>query len=266
MKITHTTIAIALVASTMACTKDVQKPTLFLAGDSTMADKDELTASPERGWGQVFPTYIDTARLCLQNHARNGRSTKSFIDEGRWDTLTARIKPGDFVIIQFGHNDQKSEDPTRYADPDSYRDNLTRMVRDVRDRQATPILATPVVRRAFAGDSCLNTLEDYPEVMRQTARLLGVDLIDMNALSEEWLRGVGEEASKAYYMHVPPGVWSKFPDGKTDDTHFCEAGALVMAGLAARAIRELPVSPLDSYLLPAPAPAPIYTLPTQGLP
>ncbi len=266
MKLIKLSAVCMIMASMAACTGTVQKSTLFLAGDSTMADKDELEASPERGWGQVFPTFLDTSRICLQNHARNGRSTKSFIDEGRWNNLTARIKPGDFVIIQFGHNDQKKNDSTRYSDLEAYKANLSRMVQDVRDRQAMPILATSVVRRYFVNDTCWNTLEGYPEAMRETARELDVALIDMNALSGEWLQQVGEEASKDYYMHVQPGTWSKFPDGKMDDTHFNEAGALVMAGLAAQAIRELPVKPLDSYLLPEPVAEPVYTVPVQGLP
>lgn len=266
MKLIKLSVVCMIMASMAACTGTVQKPTLFLAGDSTMADKDELEASPERGWGQVFPTFLDTSRICVQNHARNGRSTKSFIDEGRWDNLTARIKPGDFVIIQFGHNDQKKNDSTRYSDLEAYKANLSHMVQDVRDRQAMPILATSVVRRYFVNDTCRNTLEGYPEAMRETARELDVALIDMNALSGEWLQQVGEEASKDYYMHVQPGTWSKFPDGKTDDTHFNEAGALVMAGLAAQAIRELPLKPLDSYLLPEPAAKPVYTVPVSELP
>ena len=262
MKIIKLSVVCMVMACMAACTARVQKPTLFLAGDSTMADKDELEASPERGWGQVFPTFLDTSRICVQNHARNGRSTKSFINEGRWDTLAARIKPGDFVIIQFGHNDQKLNDSTRYSDLDAYKANLTRMVNDVRQRQAQPVLATSVVRRAFTdGGQCQNTLEGYPEAMRQTAAGLNVPLLDMNQMSAQWLEQTGEEASKNYYMHVQPGTWSKFPDGKVDDTHFNEAGALVMAGMAAQAIRDAGITALVGCLLPDPAAQPIYTTP-----
>ena len=113
------------------CISAGKRPTtLFLAGDSTMADKTELKESPERGWGQVLPTYF-TEKLAIENHAKNGRSTRSFITEGRWDTLISRVQKGDIVIIQFGHNDAKKEDNTRYADTTVYRYNLMRMVHAV---------------------------------------------------------------------------------------------------------------------------------------
>ncbi|MBP7141823.1 MAG: hypothetical protein KBA71_07935 [Opitutaceae bacterium] len=92
-------------------------PTLYLIGDSTMADKPEEPPNPERGWDQALPRWLDLNQVRVANHAVNGRSTKSFLDEGRWAKVIAVLRPGDFVIIQFGHNDEKEKNPDRYADP-----------------------------------------------------------------------------------------------------------------------------------------------------
>lgn len=114
-----------------------RQKTLFMVGDSTMADKTELDISPERGWGQLFPTYL-TSDIRVENHAMNGRSTKSFVDEGRWDSVLVRMHKGDILIMQFGHNDAKVSDPVRYASVEDYEKNLVRMTRQAqaKDRKS----------------------------------------------------------------------------------------------------------------------------------
>lgn len=222
--------------------------TLFMAGDSTMADKEELVESPERGWGQLFPTYIKE-KLHIENHARNGRSTRSFITEGRWDDLISRVQKGDIVLIQFGHNDEKSEDSRRYADTTVYRYNLIRMVHDVREKGATPILATPIARREFNEQGELTDRHGaYPDVVRQLAKDLSVDMIDLHKTSTELIKELGPERSKELFMNVPAGVYSKFPDGKIDNTHLTEKGALVIGEMAADAIKNQKIKPLKKYL------------------
>ena len=231
------------------CISAGKRPTtLFLAGDSTMADKTELKESPERGWGQVLPTYF-TEKLAIENHAKNGRSTRSFITEGRWDTLISRVQKGDIVIIQFGHKDAKKEDNTRYADTTVYRYNLMRMVHDVRMKKATPILATPIVRREFDENGTLKDRHgNYPNVVRQLAKDLDVQLIDMHQYSMELIKNLGPAKSKELYMNVPAGVYSKFPEGKIDNTHLTEKGALEIAQLAAKTIEKQKIHPLKKYL------------------
>ena len=129
-------------------------PRLFMAGDSTMADKP--LDLPERGWGMVLPRYFKDPAV-VRNHAVNGRSTKSFIDEGRWQAVVEQLREDDVVIVQFGHNDEKREDPARYTDPETtFRDNLRRFVSDVRARKASAILATPVARRKFDASGALD--------------------------------------------------------------------------------------------------------------
>lgn len=235
--------------------------TLFLAGDSTCADKTELDASPERGWGQVFPTYLNGKKIRVENHAKNGRSTKSFIDEGRWDDLLAHVQSGDIVIIQFGHNDEKSADSTRYSDINQYKANLRKMVLDVQLHKATPILATSIVRRNFVDGVLHETHGAYPDAVRELAKEMQVQLLDMHALSKEQVTEWGDEESKKYYMHVAPGTWSKFPDGKIDDTHLNEAGALAMADLVVKAVKTGNVQPLCKYVHERKAAdKPIYTV------
>ena len=208
--------------------------TLHLMGDSTMAEKDLSGGNPERGWGMMLPNFLD-GQIGVINYAQNGRSTKSFIDKGLWDRVCAAVAPGDYVLIQFGHNDQKESDPSRYAAPwGTYQDNLRRFVDGVRERGGVPVLMTPVARRWFR-QGVLDTAchGDYPAAMKAVAAEKGVLLIDMEAATQAWLTALGDEASQPYYMHLPAGKYPCCPDGKTDDTHTVAAGARVLARMAA---------------------------------
>ncbi|MDY7094844.1 MAG: pectinesterase family protein [Acidobacteriota bacterium] len=222
-------------------------PTVFLIGDSTLADKPDLTL-PERGWGQLFRQLIRPP-LRLENHAVNGRSTKSFRDEGRWDGVLEALSPGDWVILQFGHNDQKSQDPTRFTEPDGeYRTNLQRFVRETRSRGAHPILATPVVRRRFDDSGKFyDTHSDYPRVVREVAREEGVPLLELEDATRALVENAGPEGSQSLYLHFEPGEHPLLPEGLHDDTHFSELGARRVAELAAREIARLQL-PLAKYL------------------
>lgn len=226
-------------------------PRIYLAGDSTMANKP--LDLPERGWGMALGDFLVDPAM-VQNHAMNGRSTKSFIDEGRWEKITAALRPGDFVIIQFAHNDEKKEDPKRYADPaTTFRDNLRRFIRETRAKEATPVLATPVCRRKFdAAGKLVDTHGAYPEAVRAVAREEQVALLDLTVATAAWLQTAGDEPSKQFFMWIAPGAHPKIPDGRKDDTHFVAAGAEAVAGLAVRAIREQKL-PLARWLKPAPA-------------
>jgi DNA sulfur modification protein DndE len=213
-------------------------PRLFMAGDSTMADKPPDL--PERGWGMVLPRFFRDPAI-VRNHAVNGRSTKSFIDEGRWQAIVDELREGDVVIIQFGHNDEKKEDPTRYADPaTTFRENLRRFVSDVRSRRASPILATPVARRKFDASGRLTaTHGEYPDAIRAVAADAKVPLLDLERSTSTWLQEVGDEPSKRFFMWIEPGKYPGLPDGRQDDTHFVEAGALHVAELAIAEMRTL---------------------------
>ena len=221
-------------------------PQLFLAGDSTMADKP--LDLPERGWGQLLPRLFSDPTL-VHNHAVNGRSTKSFINEGRWDAIVRELKPGDFVIIQFGHNDEKIENPNVGTDvKTTFRDNLRRFIRETRAKEATPILATPVARRKFDSAGKLTpTHGEYPAAIRAVANEEKTPLLELEGATEAWLRAAGDEPSKKFFMWIEPGKFAKLPDGRKDDTHFVEAGALHVAELAVAQLRDTSL-PLKHWL------------------
>ncbi|MCQ2341481.1 MAG: rhamnogalacturonan acetylesterase [Paludibacteraceae bacterium] len=236
-----------------------KKPvTMFMVGDSTMADKTELDISPERGWGQLLPTYLK-GRIVVQNHAMNGRSTKSFVDEGRWAEVLRRAHKGDIVVLQFGHNDAKVSDPKRYASVEDYTRNLTRMINEAQAQQLHVILCTPVCRRYFKKGEFYLHHGDYPKAAREVAQATNVPLIDMEQLTQEWLIGLGDEASKAYFMNVPAGECIKFPEGKTDNTHYRENGAMAAAGIFVQALAKANIKWVKPYLNYRPNAKPVYS-------
>ncbi|MCX6132817.1 MAG: rhamnogalacturonan acetylesterase [Ignavibacteriales bacterium] len=222
---------------------------VFLIGDSTMADKPVI-GTAERGWGQVFPLFFGDDVL-IENHARNGRSTKSFIAEGRWQTVCEKLKPGDWVFIQFGHNDPKKEDTSRYAEPRTdYKKNLLRFVNETRSKGAHPILLTPVSRRKFDKEGKLvDTHGEYPGIVREVAADEKVPLIDLHKKSMQLIQKMGPDESRKDFLWVKPGFLSAYPAGKEDDTHFTESGALKIARLIADDLQELKL-PLSKSLRP----------------
>ena len=209
-------------------------PTLHLIGDSTMADKPKQPANPETGWGQALPTLLKAEVGRVVNYAMNGRSTKSFIDEGRWTKVVAALQPGDFVIIQFGHNDEKADKPAVYAAPrGAYQDNLRRFVREARAHGAIPLLATPVARRKWnERGELVDTHGDYPAALRAVAAAENVPLLELSGLTSELERGHGVEGSKRLHLHYAGGVYARWPEAVKDDTHFSEYGAARVAALA----------------------------------
>ena len=205
---------------------DKEVVTLHLMGDSTMADKDISGLNPERGWGMVFENFFDSS-VKVKNYARNGRSTKSFIDEGLWDEVKANMKSGDYLFIEFGHNDQKKDKEKVYASAwGAYQDNLRMFISTARSMGVTPVLLTSVARRHFK-DGVLDetTLGDYPQACREVARETGTVLIDMEKATIDWLRKAGDEASREYFMWVEPGVCPAIPQGRQDNTHSNARGA-----------------------------------------
>lgn len=212
--------------------------TIYMVGDSTMADKPYKNGNPEKGWGQVFPLYFKEG-ISIENHAKNGRSSKSFIDEGLWAVVLERIKPGDYVIIEFGHNDQKKESPERYSAPDTdYRKNLEKYVRETRTRGGIPVLATPIMRRRFdENGKFYDTHGRYPEVVREIAKEKNVPLLDLHKKTEELLTVYGKERSKELFLHIQPGEYASLPQGKEDDTHLSASGAFRVCDLAIEEIK-----------------------------
>ena len=215
--------------------------TVFMIGDSTMANKSLDGGNPERGWGQMFGAYFPKD-VRVANHAVNGRSSKSFIDENRWDEVLAQIKPGDYVFIQFGHNDQK-EDAARHTDPGSTFDaNLKRFIHETRAKKGIPVLFTSIVRRHFnASGQLTDTHGTYVEATKRVAKETSTTLIDLNKLTHTWVEEAGDIPSRDFFMWVKEQSVPACPEGKKDNTHLNIKGARIVAGMVAKALQtELP--------------------------
>ena len=232
--------------------------TVFMIGDSTMANKDTTGGKQERGWGMMLQQYFKSG-VVVDNHAVNGRSSKSFIDEGRWDVVLSKMKPGDYVIIQFGHNDEKPA-ADRHTDPGTTFDaNLRRFVLESRARGGIPILCNAVVRRNFYrqvdssvddeslrnttyedekvnSDTLIDTHGAYLISPKNVARELDVPFIDASRVTHDLEQGMGIEGSRRLHMWFRPGEHPSVPKGRKDNTHYNVYGATVVAGLLAEEI------------------------------
>jgi lysophospholipase L1-like esterase len=218
---------------------------VYMIGDSTMANK-KPEVFPETGWGQVFNEYF-TKDVVIDNRAQNGRSTKSFINEKRWDDVMSTLKTGDYVIIEFGHNDEKVEKPTVGTTIDEFKTNLLKFINDARSKGATPILMTPVTRRSFKNGVLTNSHGLYPDAVRDVAAKNNVSFVDMLAKSEKVVSKMGEAPSQTLWNWADSGAYKGFPKGVKDNTHFNPTGAHKMAELAVEGIKELKL-PLAAYL------------------
>ena len=224
-------IILALLVAVSVSAHD--KIVLRLMGDSTMADKDLSYQNPERGWGQRLKSHVDGG-VVVANYAQNGRSTKSVQTLGIWDQVKADLKAGEYLFIQFGHNDSKESDSTRYAAPfGAYQDNIRLFVDHALSVGAKPILFTPVSRRWFDENGNLKREchGDYPAAVKQVAKEYGLPLIDANEVTQQWLMSLGDEASRKYYMWIEEGTNPKHPQGKVDNTHTNVAGARQIVNL-----------------------------------
>jgi fibronectin type 3 domain-containing protein/lysophospholipase L1-like esterase len=222
-------------------------PTVYIAGDSTVQTYDEYWR-PEAGWGQMIPRYFNSD-VIFKNHAIGGRSTKSFINEGRLDNILREIKPNDYFLIQFGHNDATISIPDRYASVPDYKNYLKTYINGARQRGATPILVTPVGRRDFNPTTGKFNVSfpEYVQGMKEVAAEMNVSLVDLSARSVEYYDTIGPEGSLSVFLHTEPGVYGAFPNGSQDNTHFQEYGAIQLARLVSDEIKNLNI-PLSQYV------------------
>jgi lysophospholipase L1-like esterase len=214
--------------------------TIFWAADSTVQTNDYSTY-PQTGIGQVFPLFIKK-EYTVDNHAKNGRSTKSYIDEGRLDAIDAKIGEGDFLFIQFGHNDEKIKDPSRYTEPEtSYRDNLRTFINVARKHGAYPVLISSLERRFFGEDGKVYAGEHgtYVAAMKATAEECNVPYVDLYNMSRDALSEAGEEKSREWYMYFPAGQYETHPEESLDNTHLRYAGAVNYASMIAKGLNKL---------------------------
>lgn len=221
-----------------------KKITIWMIGDSTMSVK-KPEAYPETGWGMALGDFFrDDVRI--ENRALNGRSTLSFIREGRWQPVVDGLHKGDYVLIQFGHNDEKIDKKGVGTTLPEYKANLARFVTEARSRKAIPVLLTSIARRHFENGVLLNTHKGYPDAMRAVADSLQVPLIDMEKKTMALLTALGDERSIPLFLHVAPGH-EHYPNGKKDDTHLSPEGARAVAALAVEGMKENKL-PLTKYL------------------
>lgn len=234
---------------------------VFMAGDSTMALKplhkmvyDSISGDsiaevfPEKGWGQVLPEFFND-NVVVEDIAQNGRSSRTFIEQGWWQKIIDNVQKGDYVVIQFGHNDSAEDRPDRYTPPADYIANLSRFVDEVKAKGGKPLICTSVVRRRFDKNGVFQDSHgQYVDLARRVAKNKKVPLIDMYAKSKKLLIELGSEKSTELFLHIKDGENRNFPGGKTDNTHFREKGAKAMASLFVEGLKENKIKTLTKEL------------------
>lgn len=213
-----------------------KKVTIWLIGDSTMSVKDKK-AYPETGWGMPFVYFWDST-VTVDNRAMNGRSTRTFMEEKRWDPIVSAMQEGDYVLVQFGHND---EVPTKksYVPEKDFKINLLKYITDTRKKKANPVLITPVARRKFDSTGHIQeTHAVYAQLVRDVARENNVPVIDLSEKSKIVFQELGLEASRYLLNYLEPGEHPNYPEGKQDDTHFNELGARKMAQIVLKELKQ----------------------------
>lgn len=218
---------------------------VYIIGDSTAANKNPK-AFPETGWGMELGSSF-TKEVKVDNRALNGRSTKSFINEKRWESVLSTLKEGDYVLIEFGHNDEKVENTNVGTSLDEFKTNLIRYIQETQVKKANPILLTPIARRNFQNGILTDTHGKYPDVVRKLADSLHLPLIDMQRKTEKLISGLGDQPSIKLFNHVDSGHVN-YPKGKKDNTHLGPEGAKAVAGLVVEGIVETKIG-LSKYLI-----------------
>jgi len=213
-----------------------KKITIWLCGDSTMSIK-EKKAYPETGWGMPFVYFWDST-IVVENLAKNGRSTSSFRNEGLWQLVLDKAGEGDYVFIQFGHNDEVSTKKT-YTTETEFKNNLKQYVAEARGKKAIPILLTPMARRKFDANGKIEGTHDvYSQIVRDVAKEEKVVLFDMDEITQQLYQQLGVENSKFLFMQLKPNEHPNYPEGRDDNTHFNELGARLMAQLVLQEIKK----------------------------
>jgi lysophospholipase L1-like esterase len=240
-------LSFMLVLLTAFAAPGPRKIKLYLIGDSTMASKVRQVF-PETGWGMPLGTFFDTT-VVVDNRAQNGRSTRTFLAENRWQPIVEALQEGDYVFIQFGHNDEAENYPDRYTSPEDYRKNLGKFVTETQRKKAYPVLLTPITRRRFDKEGhVMETHVAYSKVTSEVAAQYKVPLIDLDKMSRDLVQQFGVENSKLLFLELAPGDHPNYPYGRHDNTHFTELGARKMAQLAVSQVIAQKLPMLSEHL------------------
>jgi lysophospholipase L1-like esterase len=231
-KISWLVFFIILVSFTMP----IKQKKIWLCGDSTIAIK-QTTTYPETGWGMPFVHFWDST-IQVVNLAKNGRSTKTFINEGLWQQVLDGASEGDYVFIQFGHNDESKEKAERYTNPEDFKANLIKIVKETRALKAIPVLLTPVSRRKFNDSGfAQETHKIYSPLVKEVAEAENVLWIDLDTKSRALYQEFGKDNSTLLFLQLKAGEHPNYPDGKIDNTHFSELGARLIAQLVLKELK-----------------------------
>jgi lysophospholipase L1-like esterase len=226
-----------------------KKITIWMCGDSTMSIK-EKKAYPETGWGMPFVFFWDST-VTIENRAKNGRSTKTFISEKLWQNVIDNVKEGDYVFIQFGHNDEAKEKVERYTTPEEYKTNVKKFISETRNKKGIPVLFTPVSRRRFDADGhAIETHKDYSALVREIASSEKVNMIDLDRKTIELYEQFGKENSRWLFLQLKPGEHPSYPGGRDDNTHINELGARLVAQLALSELKHFFPALADRVIQP----------------
>jgi lysophospholipase L1-like esterase len=226
----------ALVAFTLPPKKKVK---VYMIGDSTMCEY-EVKRAPLTGWGMPFKYFFDST-VEIDNRARGGRSTRTFISEGRWQPVSDSLQAGDYVVMQFGHNDEAKEEKyrDRYTPVPDYKTNLIKFITEARAKKALPVIITPVSRMRFDEDGKQQeTHDEYTAACYEVAKEYNVPLVDLDKKSRDLYNQLGPRGTKLLFMQLEPGENPSYPDGQKDNTHFNEYGARRIAELVLQGLRE----------------------------
>lgn len=227
---------------------DDEAVTIWLIGDSTMADK-LMSKYPETGWGTPFKNYFNN-KVLIENRAKNGRSTRTFLAEGLWENVYKSLGTKDYVFIQFGHNDEAKEEKykDRYTSPVDYEKNLNLLIDQTIEKGATPVLLTPVSRRYFNEKGEIKqTHIPYSDIVRKVAKQKNVNCIDLDEMSRDLYQRLGDETSKLLFLNLKPHQNPNYPNGVEDNTHFNEYGARLIAELVLKEIKNQHLR-LENYI------------------
>ena len=238
-------------------TPNTQATTVFLAGNSTVVDQ---YIEPFAAWGQMIPRFFTPLSISIANHAESGETLKSFMSEKRLEKVLSLMKSGDYLFIEFAHNDQKLKDLDPFV---GYKDLLKHFISEARQKGGKPVLVTSMHRRSFdTSGHIINTLGDFPEAMRQTALSENVPLIDLNDMSKILWEALGVEKAKQAFVHVPANTFPDQDKAIADDTHFSNYGAYLLAQCMVEGIR-LNVPELAKYLQNVPKFDPSVPMPFE---
>jgi pectinesterase len=240
-------VVVAAMAATGTSASAAVPVHVYVTGDST-ASTYASSLAPRAGWGQALPVFL-TAGTVAVNAAQSGASSKSFVDQGRLDSVLSQLKRADYLLISFGHNDEKKEDPARYTEPSTtYQSYLSQFIDKGRAKGAKPVLVTSVERRRSTSAGTISPSHGaYPAAMRQLAAAKGVPLVDLTASSTTLFSRVGVEGTKKYFLHLKAGQSPNYPSGVEDNTHFQASGAIEVARLVATALHDRGVLPPGSF-------------------